>query len=130
MYRNSTSRVRHRGLISEPLPIGQGTRQGGKSSPLLYLIYINGLIEKLEESVYNKKTEETSTFYLGHDRLPASDKYTHLGIECNSLLTTNNAIHDACVRLRGTYMSLCSKGSTNSLNDIQLIRYHKGPIWL
>ncbi|KAH3879438.1 hypothetical protein DPMN_005787 [Dreissena polymorpha] len=50
MYRNSTSRVRHRGLISEPLPIGQGTRQGGKSSPLLYLIYINGLIEKLEES--------------------------------------------------------------------------------
>ena len=60
--------------------------------------------------VYNKKTEETSTFYLGHDRLPASDKYTHLGIECNSFLTTNNAIHDACVRLRGTYMSLCSKG--------------------
>ncbi|KAH3795784.1 hypothetical protein DPMN_149345 [Dreissena polymorpha] len=60
--------------------------------------------------VYNKKTEDTSTFYLGHDCLPASDKYTHLGIECNSLLTTNNAIHDACVRLRATYMSMCSKG--------------------
>ncbi|KAH3695203.1 hypothetical protein DPMN_082659, partial [Dreissena polymorpha] len=46
--------------------------------------------------VYNKKTEETSTFYLGHERLSASDKYTHLGIKCNSFLTTNNAIHDAC----------------------------------
>ncbi|KAH3699470.1 hypothetical protein DPMN_074426 [Dreissena polymorpha] len=47
LYRNSTSRVHHRGLISEPLPVGQGTRQRGKSLPLLYLIYINGLIEEL-----------------------------------------------------------------------------------
>ncbi|KAH3857946.1 hypothetical protein DPMN_100564 [Dreissena polymorpha] len=50
MYRNSTSRVRNRGLLSEPLPIGHGSRQGGKSSTLFYLIYINGLIEKVEES--------------------------------------------------------------------------------
>ena len=50
MYRNATSRVRHQGLLSEPLPVRQGTRQGGKSSPLLYLVYVNGLIEELESS--------------------------------------------------------------------------------
>ena len=30
----------------------QGTRQGGKTSPMLYLIYINELINTLEGSGY------------------------------------------------------------------------------
>ena len=32
-------------------PVLQGTRQGGISSPALYLIYINDLISELEQSV-------------------------------------------------------------------------------
>ena len=50
MYKNVTSSVRYKGLISESFPIQQGTRQGGKSSPLLYLLYINDLIKELESS--------------------------------------------------------------------------------
>ena len=47
MYKNVTSSVRYKGLISESFPIQQGTRQGGKSSPLLYLLYVNDLIEQI-----------------------------------------------------------------------------------
>ena len=50
MYKNITSCVRHRQHISPWFNVLQGTRQGGKSSPLLYLLFINGLIKELEES--------------------------------------------------------------------------------
>ena len=50
MYTNSRSRVKTQGLFSEEFPVLQGTRQGGKSSPLMYLVFINGLIEELEVS--------------------------------------------------------------------------------
>ena len=43
MYTNSRSRVKTQGLFSEEFPVLQGTRQGGKSSPLMYLVFINGL---------------------------------------------------------------------------------------
>jgi hypothetical protein len=52
MYRDATSCVRHKGLISHSFPVLQGTRQGGKTSPLCYLVYINGLIKQLEASDY------------------------------------------------------------------------------
>ncbi|XP_053398165.1 uncharacterized protein LOC128556626 [Mercenaria mercenaria] len=50
MYYNVTSRVRYQGLFSSMFPVLQGTRQGGKSSPLFYLVFINGLIKDLERS--------------------------------------------------------------------------------
>ena len=50
LYRNVNSYVKYKGLTSETFPIQQGTRQGNKSSPLLYLLYINGLIKELEVS--------------------------------------------------------------------------------
>ena len=50
LYRNVNSFVKYKGLTSETFPIQQGTRQGNKSSPLLYLLYINGLIKELEAS--------------------------------------------------------------------------------
>ncbi|KAH3712747.1 hypothetical protein DPMN_072503, partial [Dreissena polymorpha] len=50
MYRNTKSRVRYQRLHSCELPVLQGTRQGGKSSPLLYLVYIDGLITELMNS--------------------------------------------------------------------------------
>jgi len=52
MYRNVQTRVRHKGMLSDPFPVLQRTRQGGKSSPLLYLTYINGLIDELQNSGY------------------------------------------------------------------------------
>ena len=52
MYKNSVSIIRHNGLFSEPVPVRQGTRQGGVSSPSMYLIYIEALIEELENSGY------------------------------------------------------------------------------
>lgn len=42
--------VRNQSFTSEWFPVRQGTRQGGKSSPLLFLLYINGLIQELENS--------------------------------------------------------------------------------
>ena len=50
MYRNTKSRVRYQGLHSCEVPVLHGTRQGGKSSPLLYLVYIDGLITELMNS--------------------------------------------------------------------------------
>jgi hypothetical protein len=50
IYRNIFSYVRNQGYISDIFPILQGTRQGSKSSPMLYLLYINGLINELESS--------------------------------------------------------------------------------
>ena len=42
--------MKNRGHTSKWFPVRQGTRQGGKSSPNCYLLYINGLINALEHS--------------------------------------------------------------------------------
>ena len=49
MYDNTTSCVSNQGLTSDWFPILQGTRQGGNSSPYIYLVYIDGLIKELEK---------------------------------------------------------------------------------
>ncbi|KAH3794438.1 hypothetical protein DPMN_147971 [Dreissena polymorpha] len=53
MYRKTKSRIRYHGLHSCELPVPQGTRQGGKSSPLLYLVCIDGIITELMNSKNN-----------------------------------------------------------------------------
>ena len=50
IYTNMTSCVKYQGLQSECFDVLQGTRQGGKSSPIFYLAYINGLINELRDS--------------------------------------------------------------------------------
>ena len=45
-----TSCIRYQGKHSEWFNVLQGTRQGGKSSPILYLLYINDLINAMEQS--------------------------------------------------------------------------------
>ena len=50
MYDGIKSKVRFRDHISDWVHILQGTKQGGVSSPLLYLVYINALLEELESS--------------------------------------------------------------------------------
>ena len=50
MYDGLKSKVRFRGHISDWVHILQGTKQGGVSSHLLYLVYINALIEELQSS--------------------------------------------------------------------------------
>ena len=52
MYKDSRSVVRYNGLLSDPISILQGTRQGGVSSPSMYLLFIEDLIVELEESGY------------------------------------------------------------------------------
>ena len=52
IYTNSRSRVKTQGSFSGEFPVLQGTRQGGKRSPLMYLVFINGLIEELEVSAF------------------------------------------------------------------------------
>ncbi len=50
MYNGMTSYVLHEGFRSDPFPVMQGTRQGGVSSPLCYLVYVNQLLCELESS--------------------------------------------------------------------------------
>ena len=50
MYTDMTSCVRYQGHTSRWFPVRQGTRQGGKCSAILYLLYINALIKALEQS--------------------------------------------------------------------------------
>ena len=50
MYTDLESRVRFRGFLSDWFPVMRGTRQGGVSSPKLYLLYIDGLIKELKDS--------------------------------------------------------------------------------
>jgi len=50
MYKDIESRVRFRGYLSDWFPVLRGTRQGGVSSPKLYLLYIDGLLREIEAS--------------------------------------------------------------------------------
>ena len=45
IYHNMKSCVRNQLYMSDWFDVMQGTRQGGKSSPLLYLLFIDGLIK-------------------------------------------------------------------------------------
>ena len=49
LYENLESQVFWKGKASETIPILQGVRQGGVLSPLLYNVFIDGLIKSLKE---------------------------------------------------------------------------------
>lgn len=58
LYDGASCHVKYNGLCSGQFPVLQGTRQGAKSSPLMYLVFIDGLIKLIERSdlgacVYN-----------------------------------------------------------------------------
>lgn len=52
MYTDMKSSVRNGNALTEWFNVLQGTRQGSKSSPLLYLLFVDGLIKLLEQSGY------------------------------------------------------------------------------
>ncbi|KAH3864102.1 hypothetical protein DPMN_027116 [Dreissena polymorpha] len=61
--------------------------------------------------IYNNKNFiNQKEFYLGVKTIPVNDSYIHLDIECNSCLSTGNCIQEACLNLRGTYITVCAKG--------------------
>jgi len=47
MYQNACCHIKYNGLRSENFPVHQETKQGGRSSPLLYLAFIDELIKEL-----------------------------------------------------------------------------------
>ena len=50
LYTNQTSRVKWGSSFSETFSISNGVKQGGVLSPILYGVYINSLLDKLEHS--------------------------------------------------------------------------------
>ena len=50
LYTGLHSKVKYNGHYSKVFSVLQGTRQGGLSSPMLYLIFINDLITELQQS--------------------------------------------------------------------------------
>jgi hypothetical protein len=60
MFKNVYSCVKSQGLTSDWFPVLQGTRQGQVLSPVLYLIFINDLMNRLEASKYCFKIQNLS----------------------------------------------------------------------
>ena len=89
MYTGITSCVRYQGKLSRWFSVRQGTRQGGKSSSILYLLYINELINTLEGSEYGlcmynvKLTSPTVADNMMLVALPSTGINTMLDI-CNT----------------------------------------------
>jgi len=50
MYTNSVTRVSWNGVFSSFFPVNNGVRQGGVISPILFCIYIDGLLQRLIKS--------------------------------------------------------------------------------
>ena len=50
LYTNSFARVSWNGVCSRSFVIENGVRQGGIVSPILFCIYIDGLLHRLSES--------------------------------------------------------------------------------
>ena len=50
MYTNSTARINWNGAFSQSFSIRNGVKQGGILSPVLFCIYINGLLVRLKQS--------------------------------------------------------------------------------
>ena len=49
-YRSMTAVVKWNSILSSPIPVLRGTRQGGLSSPFLFNIYYQGLVERLNSA--------------------------------------------------------------------------------
>ena len=50
LYSDMFSRVKFKTMFSEWFPVHQGTSEGGVSSPMLYLVFIDGLLKQLQTS--------------------------------------------------------------------------------
>ncbi|CAG9093714.1 unnamed protein product [Plutella xylostella] len=52
MYHNYSCRVCHDGLISDPIEVSAGVRQGCLLSPLLFLVVLDGIMLRVNEQVH------------------------------------------------------------------------------
>ena len=49
-------------------------------------------------------------FNIGDSDVPVDKFYTHLGIKCDAFLNNSANIDDACIKLRGTFLSIINSG--------------------
>ena len=82
MYSNMYSSVVHRGFYSDWFPVLQGTRQGGVMSQVLYLVFINSLLEQL---VYSQLGFQIEGLHLCAPSF--ADDMTLLSLSITSLKT-------------------------------------------
>ena len=50
MYTNSVARISWNGILSQSFAVQNGVKQGGIVSPILFCVYIDGLLMRLCES--------------------------------------------------------------------------------
>ena len=50
MYLDQTLNVRWNSTVSQPFRATNGVKQGGVNSPTLFCVYIDGLLDELEQS--------------------------------------------------------------------------------
>jgi len=79
-YSHMKAAIKWGGLISEPIPVTRGTRQGGLSSPLLFNIFYKELITRLDakDCGINIKGVHYNVFCYADDVLLASTTPTGL----------------------------------------------------
>ena len=66
LYRNATTKIKWKGHISEEFKIEQGDRQGGTLSADLYKIYINQLLDLMQESNLGAKIGNINCMLCPH----------------------------------------------------------------
>ena len=79
-YRNINIRIRWAGTVSEPIPVQRGTRQGGLTSPYMFNLFYQDLIERLSKCETGITIAGTSynVFCFADDVLIASTTATGL----------------------------------------------------
>ena len=94
MFENVYSCVKSQGQSSDWFPILQGTRQGQVMSPYLYLVFINDLMDKLDQSPYGLKINDTGySCPTSADDMVLSS-LTKNGLEKLMSICHNNSIHE------------------------------------
>jgi len=101
MYDSMASCVSNQGLTSNCFPILQGTRQGGKSSPYIYLVYIDGLIKELEKSGHG-----LSLYCLNMSCPTVADDMVLISLSRNGLQQMLNLCHVYACKWRFEYNPL------------------------
>ena len=115
MYTNLKSCIKYRQTYSDWVDILQGTPQGSRSSPLLYLLYINNLLQQLEDSGLGICIYNQSIF-----RPSVADDMLLISLSKNALQKMISICHEYSLKWRYEYnVEKCAVVTFNAKHKTQ-----------